>query len=154
MKKLWIAGLMIFGVCGISRAEKLDAQFRTWKSSQLQCGNYSNVLISSTPIIFHVVNGSPTVLSNGSNNTFTFFWSTAQPPTSDMSTKAAINMNVNALGERSNLGDEWNVVVTTTFGYRIYSYYSKIGGACPIFYLWDYYNFAPQVPSNLYFEKN
>lgn len=154
MKKLLVVGLIFFGVCNYLKAERLEPQFRTWKSSQLQCGNYTNVLISSTPIIFHVVNGSPTVLSNGSNNTFTFFWSTAQPPSSDMSTKATIITNVNALGEHSNLGDEWNVVVSTSYGYRIYSYFSKVGGACPIYYLWDYYSFTPQIPSNLYYEKN
>ena len=154
MKKLLAAGLMFFGVCNYVRAERLEAQFRTWKSSQIGCNTYANVLISTTPIIFHVVNGSPTVKSDGSASYFAFFWSTANPPSSDMSTKAFVVTNVNALGERSGLDDPWDVVVTTSYGYAINSYFSKVGGACPIFYLWDYYNFAPQTSSRLYFEKN
>lgn len=156
MKKLLLTlGILMIGSKVF--AEKLEPQFRTWKSSQITCGNYSNVLISSTPIIFHMVTGSAAVnggSSPGGNNYFTVFWSTSQPPASDMSTKAFVYTNMSAQ-EKSGIDDPYDVVITTSFGFRIYSYFSKQGGACPINYLWDFYNFAPQTkPSNIYFEKD
>lgn len=154
MKKLVLLAMFGLGLITNLRAEKLEPQFRTWKSSQIQCGNYSNVLISSTPIIFHVLNGSAAVNGgNGGNNYFAVIWSTSQPPASDMSTKAFIYTNQSNT-EQSGLGQSWDVVMSTSYGYRVYSYFAKQGGACPLFYEWDYYSFPPIQNLGNYFPKD
>ena len=59
--------LFLFLWAGNGYGEEMRAQFRTWKSSEIQCGDYTNVLISSTPIIFHMVTGSGTVNVGGTS---------------------------------------------------------------------------------------
>ena len=131
MKKLSLfIGLMF--VCSISDAFNINhilfPQYRVWKSSALETGNYSGVQIATFPIIFHMVVGSGTL--NSDSGSFTLLQSTGMTSmSSDASTKCIIPLDVNVNG--SQLGDAMDILVTT------HSYFNK-SGASRVQYLWDY----------------
>lgn len=149
MKKLLIA--LLFIVVGRAYADDWrTSQSRVWKSSQLQCGNYSNVLISSTPIIFNMVIGSPTT-NQGGTSQFVLQQSTAFPFLANITSTMAFITTDQA---NSGLGQAWGVRTTTNTIGHVFSYFNKAGGACPIFYLWDYWQNPPEPNSGLYFPKD
>lgn len=135
-KMLMVLGLMLFAG-GFARAEELHPQMRIWKSSALQGGNYSNVLMSTSPIIFHMVVGSA-AYNQGDNNYFVLLRSTRNPLTTNASTKAFVLTN-SAFGSPSMIGFPVDVFSDSN------TFFSKQGGAV-VNYLWDYYKSPPFDP--------
>lgn len=143
MKKL----LVVLGILiGASNAHawvgnhELRSQFRLWKSSDLQGGDYSGVQIATSPIIFFMVTGSGTINSGGTNN-FTLLQSTGMTSmSSNASTKTIIRLNSD-INAKDDIGTEHKILVTT------HSYFNKTGIAT-IQYHWDYY--TPNVQFNKY----
>lgn len=133
MKRVWLA-LAMLAFCGTGHAEQLREQFRVWKSSALQGGNYNPTLLSTSPIIFHTVIGSPTV-NQGDNSYFVLLRSTRNPVTTNVSTKAFINLNT-AFGGPTGIGNLCDVFSDSN------TFYSKQGGAI-INIEWDYYSKPP-----------
>ena len=129
MKKLLFFGILMVGT--YAHARELRSQYRIWKSSSLSVGNYSNVLISSSPIIFHMVVGSPTVNISGFSY-FALHQSTGTSFTTDSSTKIFISLDETA-AKNSGMGSPFDVICATN------SFFTKQGGAV-INYLWDYLN--------------
>lgn len=108
---------------------ELRPQFHIWKSSALQGGTYTNVLISSSPIIFHMISGSGTV-NNGGDSAFTLFTSTGAVFQTDAATRAFVPLDSSS-GYQNKLGVTFDVLCTTN------SFFNKTGGAL-IQYYWDY----------------
>ena len=132
MRKLGlIAGILWLGMVecrGEILNHELRAQFRVWKSSYFDFGNYSGVQIATSPIIFHMVVSSGTVSSTVQSD-FTLLQSTGMTSmSSDASTKAIVGLDSSNQGRG---GSVFDILVTT------HSYWNKAGGARGN-YLWDY----------------
>lgn len=147
MKKLFA----LFLILGVGKLYAEDVQYKgtVWRSSQIAPSKvevYNNVLLSSSPIVFHVLNGSGTV-NNGGNNYFALFWSTANPPASDMSTKAIISLDQSA-GATSGLGYPWDVpILSTGQATPVYTFYSKQGTGGPLYIEYGTYKYTPSAGS-------
>ena len=124
MKRILL--LFLFFLIQAVGAAELGPQFRLWKSSDLGLGEFTNLLVSSSTIIFHMVTGSATV-GNSGDSYLVLNQSTGTQFTSDSSTKAFVPLD----STTSRIGDEWDVMVTS------HAFINKRGGA-RIGYLWDY----------------
>lgn len=151
MKKWLALFLMLFA--GKLYAEDVQFKGTVWRSSQIAANPaaiYNNVLLSSSPIVFHVLNGSATVnggSSIGLNNYFCLFWSSSNPPASDMSTKAFISLNQSQI-ESSGLGYVWDTpILSTGQATPVYTFYSKQGGAGPLFIEYGTFKYTPAAGS-------
>lgn len=108
------------------RAEELRPQFRAWKSSYIGTASYGNVILSTSPILFHLVFGSATV-NQGGDNFFVLYRSTgnngAQNSFNQLSsTKAFIPLNQSAI-EHDKIGYQYDVFSDS------YTFWKKVGGA-------------------------
>ena len=136
MRKLGLAAwIFVLGISVNCRGEilnhELRSQFRVWKSSYFDAGNYTTTQISTSPIIFHTVISSGTVSSTVESN-FILYQSTGMTViSSDASTKAIVGLDSSNQG--CGIGMPFDILVTT------HSYWRKIGGAKGT-YLWDYLN--------------
>lgn len=125
---------LLFVVSGNCYAMQREPQFRIWRSSAIQGGNYNNVFFSSETIIFHMVIGSPTV-NNAGNSYFALYHGTGDIVTSDISTRAFIPLDSSQVGW-PGLNVPFDVLVASR------AYYSK-QGAATINILWDFLNTPP-----------
>lgn len=142
-KKILVAAILLIGGFSLSRvgAEELNPQYRVWKSSWLGNLTYTNTLISSSPIIFHMVYGSATV-NSGTNNTFFVHRDTSFPLCGVcLSTKTFVKLNEQG-GGPSGIGSPLDVFSDS------YTYFSKTGTAV-IGYEWDWYKTPPILPRNI-----
>lgn len=135
MKKAVLA-VSVLLINGVLFAEELRPQFRAWKSSYIGRGEISNTVMSTSPIIFHCVNGSGTV-NSGTSSLFVVNRSTGSNGSATpafvgtVSTKAIVYLN-SAPNENSGLGIPWDVFSDS------YTFYRKTG-ASDVIYLWDFY---------------
>lgn len=139
MKRL-LAVLGFVLICGTAHAwvinHELRPQFRLWKSSSLETGDYAGTQIATAPIIFHCLIGSGTVNFGGSS-AFTLFQDTGMiNMTPVTSTKAYIALD--SLSGGSALGDQLDILVTT------HSFFNKVGPS-RVQYLWDYLDGGAQL---------
>lgn len=132
-KCLLVVSLILVSVIA-SYADELKAQYRVWKSSYLGGGVFTNVMISSSSIIFHMVYGSATV-NQTSDNYFAVHQSTGDVFTTDSSTRAYIRLNESAIS-KSDIGVAYDVRASS------HAYFTKTGGAI-VGYLWDWYSSRP-----------
>lgn len=134
LHKLFFPIFLIFGLASASYAMQREPQFRIWRSSALQGGNYSNVLFSSETVIFHMIIGSPT-FNTGGNSYFVLLHGTGNVVTSDVSTRAFVPLESTQFGG-AGLNVPFDVLVASR------AYYSK-QGAATINILWDFLNAPP-----------
>lgn len=136
MKRLVLSVVACVGFVGSVFAwspvkHDLSPQYRVWKSSCLDVGNYTAVQIATHPIIFHCVIGSGTV-GQGGDSAFTLFQDTGMVAMSAVASTRAI-IPLDSSSGNSSVGDTLDILITT------HSYYNKSGGG-RIQYLWDYLN--------------
>lgn len=129
MKKLLLFVVIAMVVASHVRAATIGDGFRIWKSSYLGTGSISNVQLSSTPIIFHAVIGSPTI-NNGGDSYFAIHQSTGDVFRSNASTKAFVPLDGSLFGA-FQIGTPFDVMVSS------HAFITKQGGA-NVGYLWDY----------------
>lgn len=128
MKKLLLVLGIILSVTSLKAAD-YRVEFHIWKSSTLQGGNYLNTMLSSAPVIFHMVVGSPT-FNNGGNSYFAMHESSGDVFTTDSSTVAYIPLDTTA-GSTPGFGIPYDVRIDS------HCYYTKQGNSA-ITILWDW----------------
>lgn len=137
-KLLLTVGILLFAFK--LNAEELRPQFRAWKSSAIQGGNYTNVLLATSSIIFHMYVGSPTV--NNQPSVFTLYRSTGSNGTTafmaNSSTKAIVTADSSLTGGMG-MGVAFDVFSDSL------TYYSKTGGSSGNI-LYDFYREPPFNP--------
>jgi hypothetical protein len=127
MKKIFLTLGILFAVSYVKAAD-YRGEFHIWKSSVLQTGTYTNTMLSSAPIMFHMITGSPTV--NQGSGYFALHQSSGDVFTSDSSTKIFVGLDT-TLGNGSGFDVPFDVMVSS------HAYYTKTGGSS-IMMLWDW----------------
>ena len=137
----WMLFLGFVFMAGSVHTDELRPQFRVWKSSWIGTGTLTNTLVSSSPIIFHMIFGSATM--NIDSSYFTLFSSTHHVTLAvDASTRAFVPLgNTQNMPQQDKIGVAFDVKSTTN------SFIRKVGGAA-IGYEWDWYGHAAPAPND------